>query len=57
LHFILLVLCCAVLQVRYVPGRADSTVADHDDLLPAFTDDFFHSLFYFLNNGVCVCAA
>jgi hypothetical protein len=40
-----------VLQVRFVPGRTDSNVADQDDLLPAFTDDFFHTLFYFLSNG------
>jgi hypothetical protein len=37
--------------VKFIPGRGDTNVADQDDLLPSFGDDFHHSLFYFLGNG------
>lgn len=46
--------CCA-LQVKFVPGRPDSTSADQDDQLPNFNDNFFHTLFYFLGNGESPC--
>ena len=40
-----------LLQIKFVPGRSDSDVADQDDMLPNFNDNYFHTLFYFLGNG------
>jgi hypothetical protein len=49
-------LCCAVLcpQVKFIPGRPDAMIADQDDNLPKFDDNFHHTLFYFLGNGKLV---
>jgi len=44
-------LLCCNLQVRFVPGRGDTNVADEADQLPNFQDNFHHTLFYFLSNG------
>lgn len=38
-------------QIKFMPGRVDSPVADTAELLPAFEDDFMHTLHYFYQSG------